>query len=213
MGVIFALGLGHPLSFVYKFLPQRYDFRLDSKRTMPVLGIVLGWIHVFKHPPCFTDQILRPSNKWPGARTMITPPTFIESAFGMRESELDSTPDLDPAVWLQAVQRMLNGLHENKIIYSERWYCLAQLSDFKFKASRVTFTVTPLWWPREPRRETWRGSLDQHFTQFWAHSWQAIYTPLMVWPDPGRVKLFEKYAQANDWQAAQKLAGSGGDSI
>lgn len=138
---------------------------------------------------------------------MITPPTLIESAFGLRGSELTTTPDLDPVLWHQAIQRLIHGLHENKVIYSERWYCLAQFSDYIVETDRVTFTVTTLWWPNNALKETWKGSFIQRYTRFSPHSWGAYYTLLKVWPEPERVRLFEKYALAGNLRAAQNLTG------
>jgi len=102
------------------------------------------------------------------------------------------------------------NLHENKVIYRERFICLARIDDLKITDGGVGGTVVPLVYlftypdlriPEEP----W------YFGGSWAHMRQSTcslgqpYAGWTIWPEPGLIRAVESLISKDDAEGALEL--------
>jgi len=106
------------------------------------------------------------------------------------------------------------NLHEGKVLYRERFICIARIDDLKITEGGVGGTVVPLQYIysyphlRLPERP-W------HFGGSWEHMWQhdnclgMPYANWTIWPEPSLVRAVESLASKGDIEGALELIGYG----
>jgi hypothetical protein len=128
---------------------------------------------------------------------------------------LKKHPDLssnqgDPIFRRSVWAPFFENLHENKIIYRERFICLANLEDLEIDDRGVRGTVVPLnfFYTREGLRlppRPWK------FAGAWAHMMQGDgclsqpYVTWTIWPEVERVRAIETLLSRNDSEGALEL--------
>lgn len=102
------------------------------------------------------------------------------------------------------------NLHENKVIYRERFICLARIDDLEITDGGVGGTVVPLHYIHVPHYinrlpESW------HFGGSWAYMWQAgsslgqPYASWTIWPEPALIRAVESLIAKDDAEGALEL--------
>lgn len=116
----------------------------------------------------------------------------------------------DPVFRRSVWEPFFQNLHENKVIYRERFVCLARLEDLETDEHGVRGQVVPLnyFYTREGLRlpsKPWR------FGGSWEHMWQGNYwlaqpyAGWCLWPEPARVRAIEKLLAKEDREGAMEL--------
>ena len=128
---------------------------------------------------------------------------------------LEQHPDLaynqgDPVFRRSVWGPFFGNLHGNKVIYRERFICLARIDDLEIDDKGVRGTVVPLvylfTYPhlRIPARP-WR------FGGSWAHMWQTgnklgqPYAGWTIWPEPPLVRAVEHLIAQDATEGALEL--------
>jgi hypothetical protein len=128
---------------------------------------------------------------------------------------LQKHPDLaynegDPVFRRSVWGPFFGNLHENKVIYRERFICLAQIDDLEMDEKGVRGTVVQLvylfTYPhlRTPPRP-WR------FGGSWKYMWQSgnslgqPYAGWTIWPEPSLIKGVEHLIANEDHEGALEL--------
>jgi hypothetical protein len=123
-------------------------------------------------------------------------------------------PDLrydygDPVFRRSVWAPFFENLHESKVIYRERFICLARIDDLEMDERGVRGTVLPLQFFRTyphlivPSRP-WR------FGGSWEHMWQGDrtlgqpYASWTIWPEAKLVRAIEKLLAKEDVSGALK---------
>jgi hypothetical protein len=124
-------------------------------------------------------------------------------------------PDLrtnsgDPVFRRSVWSPFFENLHEGKVIYRERFICLARIDDLEITDGGVGGTVVPLVYLYVPHYinkppGTW------HFGGSWRHMWQSEntlgqpYAGWSIWPEPSLIKAVESLISKNDVDGALEL--------
>ena len=130
-------------------------------------------------------------------------------------------PDLrnnygDPLFRRSVWAPFFENLHENKVIYREKFICLARLDDLEIDERGVRGTVVPLHFLRTyPHRIT--PSLPWHFGGTWENMCQGDralgqpYASWTIWPEPELIRAIEKLLAKEDIEGAMKLLNPDGE--
>ena len=160
--------------------------------------------------------VKNPENTPIGYRGVFHPEPTSELKTHMRLKDLlEKHPDLrtnhgDAAFRRSVWAPFFENLHENKVIYRERFICLARIDDLKITDGGVGGTVVPLVYlftypdlrtPEEP----W------HFGGSWAYMWQSNsslgqpYAGWTIWPEPELIRAVEFLLAKDDGEGALEL--------
>ena len=104
------------------------------------------------------------------------------------------------------------NLHENKVIYREKFICLARIDDLEITEGGVKGTVVPLQFLKTYEHlntpsKAWR------FGGSWEHMWQSEnslgqpYAGWTIWPEVPRVRAVENLLSKDDIEGALELIG------
>ncbi len=118
--------------------------------------------------------------------------------------------DGDPAFRRLVWAPFLENLHESKVIYRERFVCLARIDDLQITDLGIKGIIVPLNYIHLPTRfhlsfKTW------HFGGTWAHMTQGNgylsqpYAGWAIWPEAERVRAIETLLSRDDAEGALEL--------
>jgi hypothetical protein len=103
------------------------------------------------------------------------------------------------------------NLYEDKLIYRERFICLAKIENLNLTDQGVTGSVVPLHFIRIPRGLPAPRFNRWGFGGTWAHMFQVNgyltqpYAGWSVWPEADRVRAIEGLLAHNDTEGALEL--------
>ena len=125
------------------------------------------------------------------------------------KDELSSNPG-DRALRYQLFAPFFENLFENKVVYHERFACLARLEDIEITPERIRATAVPL-------QSLYTGPLFPMPNRSWSFGscWEGIqlgvgyfsvpYAGWTVWPEPARIKAVIEALKTGDLLFAQEL--------
>lgn len=128
---------------------------------------------------------------------------------------LKKHPDLssnhgDPVFRRSVWAPFFQSLHENKVIYRERFVCLARLDDLETDERGVRGTVVPLRYLHVPHyilvpSDSWRFGGSWEYMCQGADCLSQPYASWSVWPEAKRVEAIEKLLSKEDVEGAMEL--------
>ncbi|MEI7774968.1 MAG: hypothetical protein WCK17_09340 [Verrucomicrobiota bacterium] len=117
----------------------------------------------------------------------------------------------DPAFRRSVWGPFFENLYEDKLIYRERFICLAKIENLNLTDQGVTGSVVPLHFIRIPRGLPAPRFNRWGFGGTWAHMFQVNgyltqpYAGWSVWPEADRVRAIEGLLAHNDTEGALEL--------
>jgi len=116
----------------------------------------------------------------------------------------------DPAIRFRAFSPFFQNLHEGKVIYYEKFMCIARLDDLKITPDGVSATavcVTPI--DRGPRyripQKPWNIGMQWGWMTLCSGGLGNPYVGWRVWPEVDRVLAVEKLIASGDIEGIMKL--------
>lgn len=105
-----------------------------------------------------------------------------------------------------------SNLHENKVVYRERFVCLVRLENIEITPEGFSSTAVPLIhieftgdWRPEPPPEPWEFGAVWKAMCVWNNGFSAPYASWTIWPDPELVREVERLALKGEFERALEL--------
>ena len=137
--------------------------------------------------------------------------TFDELKRHYSEDELSFFPG-DNELRYRLFSPSFENLHENKIVYRERFVCLVRLENIQISPESFSATAVPLIhiefsgdWRPEPPEEPWEFGAVWKAMCVWNNGISAPYASWTIWPETDIVREVERLAREGEFERALEL--------